>query len=98
MARHGLRDRHRRRSGKRLRSGEANGNLRTADVNEAPGIELDVLIGNVEAQLTPTGVAEVQTLGGLVTRVYLEGVIKKDDGALTGQAGAIIPLKILTTS
>jgi len=71
---------------------------RTSDVNEAPGIELDVLIGNVEAQLAPTGVAEVQTLGGLVQRLWIEGTIKKDDGALTGQAGAIIPVKILTTS
>jgi hypothetical protein len=71
---------------------------RTTDVNEPPGIELDVLIGNAEAQLAPVGTAEVQTLGGLVQRLWIEGTIKKDDGALYGQAGAIIPVKILTTS
>ena len=71
---------------------------RAMDVNEAPGIELDVLIGNVEAQIAPSGVAEAQNLGGLVQRLWVEGTIKKDDGALSGLAGAIIPIKILTTS
>ncbi len=65
---------------------------------EAPGDQLDVLIGLAEAQIAPQGSAEVQTLGGLVQRLWIEGTIKKDDGALTGQAGAIIPIKILTTS
>jgi len=71
---------------------------RATDVEEAPGAELDALIEAVEAALLPGPLCDYQTLGGLVSHCWIEGTIKKDDGALSGQAGAIIPIKMLTTS
>lgn len=68
------------------------------DPNEAPGIMLDQLITNLEDTLRPGVMCEAQTLGGLVIHCWVEGQIKKDDGALTGQAIAMVPVKILAIS
>jgi hypothetical protein len=71
---------------------------KTDDPDETPAIDLDTLLENVEAVLTPGPTYEATTLGGLVKRCYIEGTIRRDDGALYGQAGLIVPLKILVTS
>lgn len=71
---------------------------KTDDKNEAPGEELDRLIELVEQALIPPAWVGVMNLNGMVQHLWIEGTIKKDDGALSGQAGAIIPIKIRTTS
>ncbi len=71
---------------------------KTDDPNEPPGEELDNLIEAVETALLPAPWVGVFNLGGIVQHLWIEGQIKKDDGALSGQAGAIIPIKIRTTS
>jgi hypothetical protein len=45
--------------------------------------------------LAPTGRAETQTLGGLVSHCWIEGRIEMDSGDNDGQAKAIIPIRIL---
>lgn len=71
----------------------------TADKDEAPGIELDRLISKLEDALRPGVMCEFQTLGlPYVSHCWIEGDINKDDGALTGQAIARIPIKILAIS
>jgi hypothetical protein len=71
----------------------------TVDPDEAPGIMLDTLITNLEDSLRPgPPFFEEQTLSGLVQHCWIEGKITKDDGALTGQAIAMVPIKILTVS
>jgi hypothetical protein len=71
----------------------------TSDKNEAPGIMLDMLITSLEDALRPGPMFEGQTLGlPYVSHCWIEGEINKDDGALTGQAVARIPIKILAIS
>jgi hypothetical protein len=71
----------------------------TTDKDEAPGIMLDTLITALEDGLRPPGFADRQNLGlPYVSHCWIEGDIIKDDGALTGQAGARIPVKILAIS
>ena len=71
----------------------------TADKNEAPGIMLDSLISALEDALRPGVMCQCQTLGlPYVSHCWIEGEINKDDGALTGQAIARIPIKILAIS
>jgi hypothetical protein len=69
--------------------------------DEDCGAELDNLIGNVEAQLEPGVNMQTQNLGlAYVERCRINGTIKKDDGSTSSknQAGAIIPIEIITTS
>ncbi|MDB5358852.1 MAG: hypothetical protein JWO51_149 [Rhodospirillales bacterium] len=58
-------------------------------------VPLGTLIGAVEDALRPPPVIGRVTLGGLVTHCWIEGLVIKDDGALTGQALAKIPIRIL---
>lgn len=71
----------------------------TSDKNEAPGIMLDTLITNLEDALRPPAFCDAQNLGlPYVSHCWIEGEIDKDDGALTGQAVARVPVKILAIS
>lgn len=72
---------------------------RTVDKNEAPGVMLDTLITALEDALRPPGFAQFQNLGlPYVSHCWIEGQINKDDGALTGQAIARVPVQILAIS
>lgn len=84
-----------------------------ADPLAAPGIQIHAILRNIEAAFDRTA-AEASiangpfsdsgadstgtTLGGLVNHAWIQGEIINDEGLLQGQALAIIPLEILTTS
>jgi hypothetical protein len=64
----------------------------------APSTVLNPLIDAIAAALAPQGLdlaANVQTLGGLVSHCWLAGKIETDEGALGGQAVAIVPVEII---
>lgn len=62
-----------------------------------PASVMNPFLDAVEAALAPDPVANVQTLGGLVAHCWIAGRIQTDEGALGGQAVAIVPLEILVT-
>ena len=65
------------------------------DPNANPESALNDIIDAVEAELAPSPVSGVQTLGGLVSHCWIEGEIEQFPGVLDGIAKAIIPVKIL---
>jgi hypothetical protein len=70
------------------------------DDETPPASVLNPLIDAIEAALAPQGpdlAAGTQTLGGLVKHCWISGAIETDEGALGGQAVAIVPLEILVT-
>lgn len=70
---------------------------RAPDDESAPASALNPLIDAVEAALTPDPVTNVQTLGGLVQHAFIAGRIETDEGALGGQATAVVPIEILVS-
>jgi hypothetical protein len=58
---------------------------------------LNPLLDAIDAALAPNPVTHRQTLGGLVSHVWIDGKIMKDPGDLDGDGVAVIPLKILAT-
>lgn len=69
---------------------------------EAPGTEtalaettLNGLLGDIEAAIAATPDGSAQTLGGLVSRCWIEGTAYKDPGILANQAMAIVPVRML---
>jgi hypothetical protein len=70
------------------------------DDETAPATVLNPLLDALEAALAPQGadaLAGAQTLGGLVKHCWIGGTIETDEGALGGQAVAIVPVEILAT-
>ena len=70
------------------------------DDASAPCLVLNPLLDALETALAPKGadgVAGVQTLGGLAKHCWISGAIETDEGALGGQAVAIVPVEILVT-
>lgn len=69
------------------------------DGGAAPGPLLNQLLDAIEAALAPSfpNVNPVQTLGGLVDKVWIDGAIETDEGTLGDQAVAIIPVSILAS-
>jgi hypothetical protein len=70
------------------------------DDETAPATVLNPLLDAIEAALAPAGrdlASGTQTLGGLVKHCWIAGAIETDEGALGGQAVAIVPLEILVT-
>jgi hypothetical protein len=59
---------------------------------------LNPLIDAVDAALAPNPVTRRQTLGGVVSRVWIDGKIMKDLGDLDRDGIAVIPVKILATA
>jgi hypothetical protein len=67
-----------------------------ADPAALPAATLNNLLDAVEGALAPDDpVANVLTLGGLVSRCWIEGRVFKDPGDLDGQSLAVIPIGIL---
>lgn len=69
------------------------------DQNKYPIIALNNLIDAIDPSsggvLAPNGGQSQQTLGGLVTNVYIDGDIIKVPGDIDGLGVAIIPLKVV---
>jgi hypothetical protein len=68
------------------------------DDETAPAAVLNPLIDAIEAALAPQGpdlARGTQTLGGLARHCEISGAIETDEGALGGQAVAIVPIEIL---
>jgi hypothetical protein len=71
----------------------------------APGLDsgitpisiMNPLLDAVDAALAPSPVTRRQTLGGLVSHVWIDGKIMKDPGDIDGDGVAVIPVKILAT-
>lgn len=61
-----------------------------------PAQQINPLLDAVVATLAPSGPDNVQTLGGLVHRCWIEGQIETDEGSLGDQAVVIIPIIIFT--
>jgi hypothetical protein len=55
---------------------------------------LNNLADAIEGVLKPDTSEPVQTLGGIVYRVWSDGLVRKDPGDLDGQALLLYPLKI----
>jgi hypothetical protein len=64
------------------------------DPNANPEAALNDIVDAVEAALAP-GLNGAQTLGGLVSHCWIEGMVEQYPGVLDGIAKAIIPVKIL---
>jgi hypothetical protein len=70
--------------------------VKTTDAEVIGGIELNNLLDAIEATIAPADPkVNVQTLGGLVNRCWINGTIIKDPGDIDGQGLAIIPINIL---
>jgi hypothetical protein len=70
------------------------------DDEGAPASVLNPLLDAIETALLPKGAdlaGGTQTLGGLVKHCRIAGAIETDEGALGGQAVAILPIEILAT-
>lgn len=70
-----------------------------SDPSVAPAIGLNTLADAIEASLAPDNpTTNLLTLGGLVTRCWIEGESQFDPGDLDGIAKAILPIHILVPS
>lgn len=70
------------------------------DDETPPASVLNPLLDAIELALRPSGAdmaLGVQTLGGLARHCWISGAIETDEGALGGQAVAIVPIEILVT-
>lgn len=67
------------------------------DQSSVPITVLNPLIDALASVLQPAAPFADQTLGGLVSRCYIDGQIMKEPGDLDGDGIAIIPVKILAT-
>ncbi len=70
--------------------------VKTTDTEVIGGQLLNNLLDAIELVLAPADPkVNVQTLGGLVDRCWINGTIIKDPGDIDGQGLAIIPINIL---
>lgn len=65
------------------------------DESIIPVTVLNNLIDCVMACLQPNQLSGLLNLGSLVVNAYVSGKIVKNDGAIDGNGGALIPIKIL---
>ncbi len=71
-----------------------------ADAANPPNTRLNNFISAIRAALLPSGsdiVRNAQTLGGLVSNVFIDGKIVKDAGIIDGQGSIMIPMTIIIT-
>jgi len=67
------------------------------DSGVTPASMLNPLIDAIDAALANGRINNRQTLGGLVSHVWIDGKVMKDPGDLDGDGLAMIPIKILAT-
>lgn len=68
------------------------------DDPDPPAAKLNRILDAIEAAIAPAGrdlLTGKQTLGGLVSHVYISGDVEKDPGDLDGDGILIVPLSIL---
>jgi hypothetical protein len=69
------------------------------DAGETSGINpmpvMNALMGAIEAALAPSPPGSAQTLGNAVVHAQIAGKVIKDSGHLSGQAVAMMPVKML---
>lgn len=65
------------------------------DPNVAPDTEMNNCIDAIEAALAGTPPGQPQTLGGLVSRVWIEGKIQRAPGYLDGRGAAFMTISVL---
>jgi hypothetical protein len=74
----------------------ARNELNAEGFDSGGGQVLNPLLDAIEAALAPVPVqGNVQTLGGLVSRAYIDGEIEIDEGNIDNQSVAIIPVSII---
>jgi hypothetical protein len=74
----------------------AKNEINAAGGDSGGGQILNPLLDAVENALRPLPVlGNVQALGGLVSRVFIDGIVEVDEGNLDFQAVAIIPVRII---
>lgn len=66
-----------------------------ADKTIPPATQLNNMLDAFEATIAPSPLTLVQTLGGRVRHVWIEGEVFKEPGDVDGQGIIVIPLKIL---
>ena len=66
-----------------------------ADPNATPASENNLILDAVQAAFPNPDGDQVQTLGGLVAKCWINGRIFKDPGDLDGQGLMIVPIQIL---
>jgi hypothetical protein len=72
---------------------------RAADELSPPAAVLNPLLDAIDAALGPDNAASNrQTLGGLIEHAAIGGAIETDEGALGGQAVAIVPVEVVVTA
>jgi hypothetical protein len=77
-----------------------NGNVTqepTGEESVVPATELNQLLDALDAALAPDPASGVQTLGGLVSHCWIEGEVQTDEGLLSPQAMAVVPVKVLVS-
>jgi hypothetical protein len=65
--------------------------------DERAGVQSAGALDVIDAALAPNPVTRKQTLGGLVSHVWIDGKVMKGPGDLDGDGVAVIPVKILVT-
>lgn len=63
--------------------------------DQSPGAQLNTLLTQVVAAVPPKDFTQIQTLGGLAFRCWINGKIETDEGVLGQQRVAIVPIEIL---
>jgi hypothetical protein len=67
----------------------------TGEEAVVPATQLNYLLDALEAAVAPEPASGVQTLGGLVSHCWIEGEVQIEEGLLSPQAMAVVPIKIL---
>lgn len=63
--------------------------------DDVPAIAVNDLLDALEAAITPAGLLQQQTLGGLVHHAYIDGTVMKVPGDDDGQGMIVVPITIL---
>lgn len=66
--------------------------------DQPPSVQLNTLLTQIVGIIPPADFTQIQTLGGLVNRCYVNGKIETDEGVLGDQRIAIVPIEILIPS
>lgn len=66
------------------------------DQNAVPAIALNPILDAISTILAPDPFSGYQTLDGLVSHAWIDGLIETSEGALGPQEVAVVPMKILT--
>lgn len=63
--------------------------------DQLPSTQLNTLLNQIFTVIPPSDSTQIQTLGGLVKRCWINGKIETDEGVLGQQRVAIVPIELL---